>query len=197
MTSDFSCEDDRSTNLRQGLAWVRATTSYLLSSNVLWTSLDFKIFLKFYTYLYCPFNYTFNNFQDIRVSKGCKVSDFVIFRISKLRGLQRLQSFRLCHSQDIKVARVAKVAKFQTLSFSGYQGCEGCKGCKFSDFAIFRISRLRGFHRLQSFRLCHSQDIKVARVAKVAKFQILSFSGYQGCKVSDFVILRTSRLRGL
>ena len=81
---------------------------------------------------------------------------------------------------DIKVARVGKVARFQTLSFSGYQGCDGSKGCKVSDFMILKISRLRGLHRLQEFKLYHFQDIKVARVPKVAAFRALSFSGYQG-----------------
>ena len=99
-----------------------------------------------------------------------------------MRGLQRLQNFRLDHFQDIKVERVAKftkilrlyrfldikvsrVAKFQTLSFSGYQSCKGCKICKISDFIVFCMSRFRGLQRLQDFRLYHSQDIKVGRVA--------------------------------
>ena len=51
--------------------------------------------------------------------------------------------------------------------------------------------------RLQNFRRYLFQDIKVARVGKVAKFQTLSFSGSQSCKISDFIILRTSRLRGV
>ena len=49
-----------------------------------------------------------------------QISYFTIFRILRLRGLQRLQDIRLYHFQDIKVARLAKVAKLQTLSFSGY-----------------------------------------------------------------------------
>ena len=119
--------------------------------------------------------------------------------MSKLRGLQRLENFKLYHFQDSKVERVAIVAKFETLSFSGYQGCESCKGWKISDFIFFSISTLRGLQRLQNFRLYHSHDIKVARVArlqnltlyrfqdikvskvaKVARFQTLSFFGYQG-----------------
>ena len=98
--------------------------------------------------------------------------------------MQRLQDIRLYRFRDIKVARVAKVAKvanFQTSPFSGYQGSEGCKGCKVSDFIIFRISMSRGLKRLQKLeilRRCHFQDIKVARFAKVADFQTLSFSGY-------------------
>ena len=56
-----------------------------------------------------------------------------------MRGLQRLENFRLYQFQDTMVGRVVKVAKFQTLSFSGYQGCESCKGCKVSDFIIFMI----------------------------------------------------------
>ena len=56
---------------------------------------------------------------------------------------------------------------------------------------------------LQNFRLYHFQDIKLARVAKVAKYQTLSFSGYlawagyKGCKISDFIIFRISKLLGL
>ena len=117
--------------------------------------------------------------------------------------MQRLQSFRLYHFQEIKVARSAKVAKFQTLSISGYQGFEGCKGCKVSYFIILRMPMLRGLQKLQSFRLYHFQDIKVARFAKVVKFRTLSFSGYQffeGCKgykISDFIIFKISRLGGL
>ena len=97
--------------------------------------------------------------------------------MSRLRGLERLQSFRLYHFQDI---RVAKVAKFETLSFSGCQSCEGFKGCKVSDY--------------------HFQDIKVVRVPKVANFESLLFSGYhccKGCLVSVFIIFRISRFRAL
>ena len=54
-----------------------------------------------------------------------------------MRGLPRLENFRLCLFEDIKVARL---------------------------------------ERLQSFSFYHFQDIKVARVAMVAKFQDLSFS---------------------
>ena len=45
--------------------------------------------------------------------------------------------------------------------------------------------------------------MKVGRVAKVAKFQTLSFSRYQGCevckswKVSDFIVFRASGLQRL
>ena len=55
---------------------------------------------------------------------------------------------------------------------------------------------------MQNLRLYNLKDINVARVANVAKFQTLSFSGYQcyhcceGCKISDFIIFRISRLRG-
>ena len=114
---------------------------------------------------------SFSGYQGSEGYKGCKgwrFSDFIIFRIIGLRGLQTWL--------DIKVGtRVANAAKFQTLAFSGYQDCEGCKGCKISDFIIFRIP---GLQRLQSSSLYHFQDIKVARVPK---FQTLSFSGYQGC----------------
>ena len=53
---------------------------------------------------------------------------------------------------------------------------------------------------MQSFRHYHFQDIKVARVAK---FHTLSFSGYQGyegcrgCKISDFIILSIPGSQGL
>ena len=141
-------------------------------------------------------------FQTLSFSgcRNCRISDFIIFRTSRLRGLERLQNFRLDHFQDIKVARIGKFAKFQTLSFPKYQGFEGCKGCKISDSIILRIPRLRGLHRLQNFRLYRFQEIKVA---KVVKFQTLSFSGYQGfkgfkgCKISDSIILSISMLRGL
>ena len=123
-----------------------------------------------------------------------------------LRGLQKLQNFRLYHFQDIKVAivgkvvkfqtifqdikvaRVAKVAKFQTLSFSRYQSSEDGKDCKVTDFIFFRISRLQWLQ---------------IKVGKVGEFQTLSFSGYQGCEgckgceVSDFIIFSISTLRGL
>ena len=79
--------------------------------------------------------------------------------MSRLRGLQRLQIFRLCHFQDIKVVRVAK---FQTLSSSGYH---------------IKVAMVGMVTKFQSY---HFQDIKVATVAEVANFQTLSFSGYQG-----------------
>ena len=113
---------------------------------------------------------SFSGYQGCKGCKGCKISYFIVFWISRLRGLQRLQDFRLYHFQDTRISRVAKVAKFQTLSFSGYQGCEGCIGCKISDFIVFRKSKLQ---RLEDFRLYHSQDIKLARVAKVARFQTI------------------------
>ena len=71
------------------------------------------------------------------VFRLCDSQDIKVARVA------RLQSFRLHHSQDINLARVAKVQKFQALSFSGTQGCEGSKGSKVSDFTIFRISRLQ------------------------------------------------------
>ena len=117
----------------------------------------------------------------MKVARVANVAKFQTLSFSGYQacgGLERLQNFGLYHCLDIKFARVAKVAKFQTLSFLGYQGCEGCKGCKISDFIIFRISRLQLLRRFQDFRLCHSQDIKVPRVAKVAKRHTLSFSGY-------------------
>ena len=39
------------------------------------------------------------------------------FQDIKVARLERLQSFSFYHFQDIKVARVAVVAKFQALSF--------------------------------------------------------------------------------
>ena len=105
-----------------------------------------------------------------------------------------LESFRLYHFQDIKVATVAKIAGFQTLSLTGYKGCMGCKGCKISDFIIVSISGFRGLQRWESSRLYHLQDIKVLTVPKVEEFQTLSFSGNKGCdssngcKLSDFII---------
>ena len=62
------------------------------------------------------------------------------------------------------------------LSFSGYQGCEGeLQRLQILDFIFVWISRLRGFQGLQDFVLYHFQDIKVARVAKVEKFQSIIF----------------------
>ena len=89
----------------------------------------------------------------LRGLQRLQISDFIVFRISWLRGLQLLQNLRLYYFQDIKVAKGAKVAKFQTLSFSGYQSCKGWKGCKISDFIVFRISKL------QNFRLYHFKDV--------------------------------------
>ena len=102
------------------------------------------------------------NFQTLSISgyqgcEGCKISDFIIFRMSRLRGLQRLQIFRLCQFQDIKCARVAK---FQTLSSSRYH---------------IKVARVGKVTKFQTY---HLHDIMVARVAEVAKFQTLSFSGY-------------------
>ena len=117
---------------------------------------------------------SFSGYQGCEYCKGWKVSDFIIFRTPRLLGLQKVQNLKVYHFQDIKVERAAKVAKggdFQALSFSGYQGCQDFKSCKILDFSIFRIPLLEGF---QSLRLYHFQDIKVARVAK---FQTLSFSG--------------------
>ena len=67
--------------------------------------------------------------------------------------MERLQNFRLYHSQDIKVGMVGKVAKFQTLFFSEYEGSEVRNVCK--------VERIRVYH-FQDF-----QDIKVANVAKL------------------------------
>ena len=50
-----------------------------------------------------------------------------------------LQSSRIYHFQDFKVARVPKVAKLKTLSSEGYKGCMDWKGYKISHFIIFRI----------------------------------------------------------
>ena len=50
---------------------------------------------------------------------------------------------------------MAMTKLLESVIFVGYQGCEGCKSCK----------RLRGLQRLKDIRLCHFQDIKVARVA--------------------------------
>ena len=128
--------------------------------------------------------YDFQDIKNFEGRKGCKISYFIIFRISRLRGLQRLQNLRLDHFQDTKVVRIGNVAKageLHTLSFSGYQGCEYCKGWKVSDFIIFRTPGLLGLQKVQNLKLYHFQDIKVGRVAKVAKggdFQALSFSGY-------------------
>ena len=55
---------------------------------------------------------SFSRYQGCECCKDCKVSYFIILRISRLRGLQRLPNFRLYNFQDIKVARVPK---FQNL----------------------------------------------------------------------------------
>ena len=55
---------------------------------------------------------SFLGYQRPEGSKAWKIPDFINFRISRLRGLQRLQSFRLYHFYDIKVGRC----------------CKGCKG---------------------------------------------------------------------
>ena len=77
---------------------------------------------------------------------------------------------------------------------------------------LFRISRLQGLQRLQNFRLYHCldvkvakglyhfQDIKVARVAKVAKLQTYHFQDIKVArvaKVAKFQTFRVSRLQGL
>ena len=77
-----------------------------------------------------------------------------------MRGLQKLQIFRLWHFQDIKLTRVAKVANVQTLSFSGYQGCEDCKSCKVSDFSRpdhFQVSRSQRLDSWCRKTACHSE----------------------------------------
>ena len=51
------------------------------------------------------------SFSGDQSCQGCKISDFIVLRISRLRGLQRLQNFRLDHFQDIKVEKVAKFTK--------------------------------------------------------------------------------------
>ena len=126
-----------------------------------------------------------------------------------------MQSFRLCHFQDIKVARVAKFAKFQTLSSSGYhikvarvgtvtkfqsyhfqdiKVARVAKVAKFQTFVIFRISAFQGLQRLQSFRLVRLPAVQSFLNINF-KFQTLSFSGYQGCescKVSHVIIFRIS-----
>ena len=69
---------------------------------------------------------SFSGYQSCKGCKSWRISDLIIFRISKLEGLQniqisdfmflwiskfrgfeRLEDKRLYHSQDIKVARVA------------------------------------------------------------------------------------------
>ena len=131
---------------------------------------------------------SFSGYQGYEGCRGCKISDFIILSIPGSQRVAKGPKFDTYHFQDIKVTNVTKGAEFHTLSFSGYQGCEGWK---VSGLIIFR---------LQSFRLHHSQDIKVVRVAKVARIQTSSFLGYQGCdgskgcKVSDFIILKISRL---
>ena len=142
-------------------------------------------------------------FQDIKVSRVGKVATFQTLSFSGYRsckGWKIYKNFRLYRFQDIKVARAAKFAKFQTLWFSGYQGFEGWKGCNISDIIVYNISKLQGVENLQNFRLYGFLDMKVSRVGKVARFQTLSFSGYQGCercigcKISDFIVFRRSKL---
>ena len=54
------------------------------------------------------------SFSLYHICEGCKVSYFIILRMSRLLGLQRLESFVLYHFQDIIFA---SVAKFRALSF--------------------------------------------------------------------------------
>ena len=61
----------------------------------------------------------FSGSQVCKGWKGCEISDFIIFRILRLRGLQRLQDIRLDLFQEIKALSIVKVARYQTLSFSG------------------------------------------------------------------------------
>ena len=137
------------------------------------------------------------HFQNIKVAKVAKVAKF---QASGFSGSQDCEVWKACKVSDLMTFRISRLRRLldMNLSFSGCESCEGCKGCKVSDFIIFRISALQVSQGSQDLSLsgysscecckshkildCHFQDVKVARVAKVASYQTLLFSGYQGRK---------------